>query len=50
MATLMNGDPTNGKQPRGRPLGAKDTKPRQPRSDTEKRQADAERRRESDTL
>lgn len=51
MATLMNGDPT--REPakkRGRPLGAKDSKPRTPRSDGAKRKADAERKREDDTL
>lgn len=51
MATLMNGDPTGEPKRRpDRPVGSKDSKPRQPRSDGAKRKADAERRHENDTL
>lgn len=57
MATLMNGDPTREpEKKRGRPLGSKDSKPRQPRSDSAKRRAEAaadaaaKRKRENDGM
>lgn len=57
MSWLMNGDPTREpEKKRGRPLGSKDSKPRQPRSDSAKRRAEAatearlKQRREDGTL